>query len=133
MIENKGFESIDPNKHYSEVGIIQDDDFNTYVIVLWTGYIEVLDSDGDFELKPGTFYDIYKWKYDGLYIESEANPINYYFGETGKSNIAKRKSLDCSNLNQVIFCWEEAYTSAGTYFLEINQGQKVSNLQLIKQ
>ncbi len=122
VVEHKGFVFTDPKKSYTEVGILQDDDDNTYVIAAWTGYVEGLDVGGLPELKPGTFYDIYKWKHDGLYLESEANPLNYYFNTVSNSNIARRVSMDCSELNKVVFCWEEAYTSTynpGGIFLKV--------------
>ncbi len=101
--EDKGFVPVPSEKNYTEVGIIQDENHNTFVIALWNG--QVLGEDSI--LFPGTYYDLYKWTNTNLSLVSEINPINVYYGDTSKSSMGRRVSMDCQHLNKVIFCWEE--------------------------
>lgn len=108
VVEHQDFVAVDLEKKYTEVGIIQDENKNTYVIALWYGYWE----DAVTGINKGTYYDIYKWNTTALTLVSAANAINVFYGDATKSSMGQRVSMDCQNLNQVVFCWEEVPSSS---------------------
>lgn len=104
--EHKHFIPIHPDKHFTEVGIIQGDDKKVYIITLWNG-----DWVSPTGLKIGTFYDLYEWLPSSLNLVSEANQINTYQTSLFNSSKGHRVSMDVSQLKRVVFCWEEDYKS----------------------
>ncbi len=121
ITEHKNFIPIHPDKHYTEVGIIQGDDKKVYIITLWNG-----DWDGEYGLKTGTFYDLYEWLPSSLNLVSEANQINTYQTVAAHSSKGHRVSMDVSQLKRVVFCWEEDYKSVvnkGGVFMKLMKVQ----------
>lgn len=114
ITEDEGFLPIPKNKEYLEVGLIQDINKKVYVIMLWNGIQNIT-------LSKGTFYDLFEWKAGGLVPTADSNvAINSYFGTAPNASKGYRVAMDCRNLNEVIFCWEEEWkstTNPGGVFL----------------
>lgn len=87
-----------------QVGILQDDDGNTFVLAVWTGF----DAFGN----GGTFYETYLWTPTGLTLSSGPNEI--VVGGLGSSFPSGRVSLDCYGLRKAVVAFDEDLSSGGT-------------------
>lgn len=103
---DEGFIQVPRNKKYLEVGLLQADDNKVYVIMLWNGIKNIT-------FQKGTFYDLFEWNASGLTPTADSNiAINSYFFSAANVSVGYRVSMDCRNLKEAVFCWEEKWKSA---------------------